>query len=121
MTRPVPEPVDSKRVRELALSVVAADRFPLLATMDGDQPRLRPVSPVKTDGFTIYVANLKQYHKTIEIAANPRVELSTSILGITRSASRASPKFSPIAPSSKKSGRPIPCSANTWDRSTTLR
>src|SRR5262249_24479563 len=33
------------------------------------------VSPVKTDGFTIYVANLRSYHKTVEIAANPRVEL----------------------------------------------
>lgn len=47
----------------------------MLATIDGEQPRLRPVSPVKTDGFTIYVANLRAYHKTVEIAANPRVEL----------------------------------------------
>jgi general stress protein 26 len=75
MTRPAPEPIDPARVRELALAVVAADRFPLLASIDGDQPRLRPVSPVKTDGFTIYVANLRAYHKTVEIAANPRVEL----------------------------------------------
>ena len=43
--------------------------------MDGDQPRLRPVSPVRTDGFVIYVANLKSYGKTAEIAANPKVEL----------------------------------------------
>ncbi len=50
-------------------------RFPQLATMDGDQPRLRPVSPVKVDGFTVYVANLRTYHKTGEIAANPKVEL----------------------------------------------
>ena len=28
-----------------------------------------------TDGFTVYVANLRSYHKTEEIAANPRVEL----------------------------------------------
>lgn len=75
MTRPTPEPIDPARVRELALAVVAHDRFPMLATSDGDQPRLRPVSPVKTEGFTIYVANLRAYHKTIEIAANPRVEL----------------------------------------------
>jgi general stress protein 26 len=33
------------------------------------------VSPVRTDGFTIYVANLRSYHKTGEIAANPKVEL----------------------------------------------
>jgi general stress protein 26 len=75
MTRPIPEPVDPAKVPELAAAVVAADRFPLLASIDGDQPRLRPVSPVRTEGFTIYVANLRQYHKTVEIAANPKVEL----------------------------------------------
>jgi general stress protein 26 len=75
MTKPQPEKIDPARVTELARGVVAADRFPMLASIDGDQPRLRPVSPVKTDGFTIYVANLRQYHKTAEIAANPKVEL----------------------------------------------
>src|ERR1700674_4226928 len=75
MTKPVPEPIDPARLVELALAVVMADRFPHLATLDGDQPRVRPVSPVRTDGFTVYVANLRSYHKTGEIAANPRVEL----------------------------------------------
>jgi general stress protein 26 len=75
MSKPVPEPVDPTCLVELALAVVSADRFPMLATVDGDQPRVRPVSPVKTDRFTVYVANLRSYHKTGEIAANPRVEL----------------------------------------------
>jgi general stress protein 26 len=75
MTKPTPEPIDSERLRELALAVMRAARFPQLATIDGDQPRVRPVSPVRTDGFTVYVANLRGYHKTEEIAANPRVEL----------------------------------------------
>src|SRR5690349_17645989 len=75
MTRPIPEPVDPGEVRRLALAVVQADRFPHLASIDGDQPRVRPVSPVKTDGFTVYVANLRSYAKTAEIAANPKVEL----------------------------------------------
>ena len=75
MAKPAPEPVDPARVTELALAVVNADRFPHLATIDGDQPRLRPVSPVRTDRFTVYVANLRGYHKTAEIAANPKVEL----------------------------------------------
>jgi len=75
VTKPTPTPIDPARVRDLALGVIAADRFPMLATIDGDQPRLRPVSPVKTDGFTIYVANLRMYHKTQEIEANPHVEL----------------------------------------------
>lgn len=52
-----------------------AAKFPVLATMDGEQPRVRPVSPVRTTGFTVYVANLRSYGKTREIAANPRVEL----------------------------------------------
>ena len=47
----------------------------MLATVEGDQPRVRPVSPVRTDGFTVYVANLRRYGKTAEIAANPKVEL----------------------------------------------
>ncbi|MCS7267814.1 MAG: pyridoxamine 5'-phosphate oxidase family protein [Geminicoccaceae bacterium] len=75
MKKPEPEPVEPSRLRELALAVIRADRFPRLATVDGDQPRVRPVSPVKTDGFTVYVANLKRYHKTAELAANPKCEL----------------------------------------------
>ncbi|HEY7153364.1 MAG TPA: pyridoxamine 5'-phosphate oxidase family protein [Gemmataceae bacterium] len=75
MTKPMPAPFDRTQLLDLALDVIAADRFPYLATMDGDQPRLRPVSPVRTDRFTVYVANLRSYHKTGEIAANPKVEL----------------------------------------------
>ncbi len=75
MTQPVPEPIAAGEAEKLALAVVQADRFPHLATADGDQPRLRPVSPVKTDAFTVYVANLRRYGKTGEIAANPKVEL----------------------------------------------
>src|SRR5437773_6713312 len=75
MPKPQSQPVDPGQLIQLARAVVQADRFPYLATIDGDQPRLRPVSPVRTDGFTVYVANLRAYHKTAEIAANPRVEL----------------------------------------------
>lgn len=75
MAKPSPEPIDPLSVPDLALAVIAADRFPYLSTTDGDQPRVRPVSPVRTDRFTVYVANLKMYHKTTEIAANPKVEL----------------------------------------------
>ncbi len=75
MAKPTPKPIQPDELLQLALAVVRTDRFPCLATMDGDQPRLRPVSPVRSDGFTIYVANLRSYHKTGEIAANPKVEL----------------------------------------------
>ena len=75
MTRPTPEPIDPQHLVDLAANVMRAARFPFLATIDGDQPRVRPVSPVRTDGFTVYIANLRAYHKTVEIEANPRVEL----------------------------------------------
>lgn len=75
MPQPTPEPIEPAKLTELARKVIEADRFPHLATIDGDQPRVRPVSPVRTDGFTVYVANLRMYHKTAEIAANPNVEL----------------------------------------------
>ena len=75
MNKPEPAPVDPNEAPSLALKVVSEDRFPILATIDNDQPRLRPVSPVRTSGFTVWIANLKQYHKTQEIAANPQVEL----------------------------------------------
>lgn len=52
-----------------------AARFPLLATLDGNQPRVRPVSPIRTEGFVVYLANLRSYHKTKEIARCPNVEL----------------------------------------------
>lgn len=75
MTRPTPEPIDPRQVADLAAAAMRAARFPFLATIDGDRPRVRPVSPVRTDGFTVYIANLRAYHKTAEIEANPRVEL----------------------------------------------
>lgn len=75
MTKPGQEAISPEQALERALAVVKADRFPYLATIDGDQPRVRPVSPVRTDGFTAYVANLRRYHKTGEIAANAKVEL----------------------------------------------
>jgi general stress protein 26 len=75
MSKPLPKPVDPSRAASLAREVVRGDRAPLLATVDGDQPRLRPVSPLKIDGWTIYLGNLRRYHKTAEIEGNPKVEM----------------------------------------------
>lgn len=50
-------------------------KFPVLATIDGDQPRARPVSPVRTTEFTVYVASFRSSHKTGEIEHNANVEL----------------------------------------------
>ena len=75
MNQPQPESINPDDLPQLAAEVVRNDRFPYLSTIDGDQPRVRPVSPVRTDGFTVYVANLRSYHKTVEIEQNPKVEL----------------------------------------------
>jgi general stress protein 26 len=75
MSKPVPDPIDPEKLEQLAQATIHSAKFPCLASMDGDQPRLRPVSPVRVDGFTVYVANLKQYHKTGELEKNPKVEL----------------------------------------------
>ena len=75
MPKPQPEAIDPHSLPQLAAALVRNNRFPLLATVDGDQPCVRPVSPVRTEGFTVYVANLKSYGKTAQIAANPKVEL----------------------------------------------
>jgi general stress protein 26 len=75
MATPIPDIAGSEDLVQQALDVIRADRLPYLATVEGDQPRLRPIAPVKTDGFTVYVANLRSYGKTAEIESNPRVEL----------------------------------------------
>jgi general stress protein 26 len=75
MSKPKPTPIDPAAVPELAAAMVRSVRFPMLATVADDQPHVRPVSPVKTDGFTVYVANLKSYGKTKEIEINNKVEL----------------------------------------------
>ena len=74
MPGPTPAPVSDPRAA--ALESMKRAKFPMLATVDPEgQPRLRPVSPVRTEEFTVYVANLRRYGKTHELAANPRCEL----------------------------------------------
>ena len=75
MSAPAPFTPTPEELTSLAQGVIRSAKFPQLATIDGDQPRVRPVSPVRVDGFTIFVANLRRYGKTREIAANPKVEL----------------------------------------------
>ena len=70
-----PPQLEAAELVRRSQEVIRNAKFPQLATIDGDQPRLRPVSPVRVDGFTIFVANLRSYHKTAEIARNPKVEL----------------------------------------------
>lgn len=71
----LPPPPTPEEARELALAVLTGAPFPMLATTDGDQPRLRPVSPLKTEGFTVYVASMRSSNKTGELERNGKVEL----------------------------------------------
>jgi general stress protein 26 len=73
--KPEPEPINPAQLVELSLQVIARAKFPMLATVDEDQARLRPVSPVKNDGFTIYVASFRGSNKTHEIEDCPKVEM----------------------------------------------
>lgn len=75
MPKPTPKQIAPEEVRDVALQIVKDDRFPVLATVDDQIPRVRPVSPVHIDGFITYVANLRSYAKTKQIELNPNVEL----------------------------------------------
>lgn len=71
----LPTPVPETELRAVALETIRKAKFPTMATVDGDQPRVRPVSPVRTDGFTIYIASMRSSGKTAELAANEKSEL----------------------------------------------
>ena len=64
-----------EELKDRARRTMEESPYPMLATADGDQPRVRPVRPVKTEGFIVYVANQRRFAKTVEIERNPRVEL----------------------------------------------
>ena len=72
--KPLPPPTPEE-ARQLALAVVAADKFPMLASLNGEQPCVRPVSPVLTEEFTVWVASMRSSSKTGELERNRRVEL----------------------------------------------
>jgi len=71
-----PEPaVPKTELRRVALETMSAAKFPMFASLDRDQPRLRPVSPVKTEEFTVFVASMRSSGKTEELERNSKVEL----------------------------------------------
>ena len=110
MTRkPTDRPVDPGALPRLARAVIAADRFPFLATVDQDRPRLRPVSPVRTDGFTVYVASLQSYQKTGELEANPAVALAYLSADHDQVRSPGGPRSSLTGRCSRRSGPRTRC------------
>ncbi|MBL8239306.1 MAG: pyridoxamine 5'-phosphate oxidase family protein [Bryobacterales bacterium] len=71
----LPQPVAAADLKDTALETMRQAKFPVLATDDHGQPRARPVSPVRTEGFTVYIASLRSSNKTAELEANERAEL----------------------------------------------
>lgn len=71
----LPTPVPESELKTTALETIRKAKFPVMATVDNGQPRARPVSPVRTDGFTIYIASLRSSGKTEELEACPHTEL----------------------------------------------
>ena len=71
----LPIPVPASELKTAALETMRKAKFPMMATIDAEQPRVRPVSPVRTDGFTVYIASMHSSAKTAEIEANERTEL----------------------------------------------
>jgi general stress protein 26 len=71
-----PEPaVPQSELRRVALDTMSAAKFPMFASVEHDQPRLRPVSPVKTEEFTVFVASMRSSGKTAELERNNKVEV----------------------------------------------
>ncbi len=50
--------------------------FAFLATSDGDQPQVRPVSPIVEDDLSIWVATSAGSRKVKQISQNPKICLS---------------------------------------------
>ena len=74
MKKPDPPPLPDD-LRAHVLELLQKEKFPTMASADGDQPRVRPISPVRTEGFIVYVASLRSSHKTEELQRNDKVEL----------------------------------------------
>ena len=50
--------------------------FAYLATCDGDQPRVRPVSPIIEDDMSVWVSTFASSRKINQIKQNPKISLA---------------------------------------------
>ena len=63
--------------QEKIVAIMKANPSPaFLATVDGDQPRVRPVAPVIEDDLSVWVTTFCSSRKVKQIKANPKVSLS---------------------------------------------
>ena len=78
MIQPADEPMSDAALIQVAKQVMEDAKFPFLATMDGECPKVRPVSPVRVDGFVVYIANLP----VSENATNPSQSIRGALLHV---------------------------------------
>jgi uncharacterized pyridoxamine 5'-phosphate oxidase family protein len=57
------------------LDIVSDAGFAMLATMDGDQPRVRPLAPYYSEDGELLVGLLPNCRTISQVKANPKVEL----------------------------------------------
>jgi uncharacterized pyridoxamine 5'-phosphate oxidase family protein len=50
--------------------------YSYLATCDGDQPRVRPVSPIVEDDLSVWITTFSNSRKIKQIKQNPKICLS---------------------------------------------
>jgi uncharacterized pyridoxamine 5'-phosphate oxidase family protein len=67
--------MDGAELRQIALNIVKECRFSYFASVEGNAPRVRPVSPAHVDGATVWVGSMRSSGKTEQIRQNDRVEL----------------------------------------------
>ena len=77
-----PDSLSSRELVRHAQATMKNARFPHLATIDGDQPRVRPVSPVRVDGFIVYVelCYLDERHDQVRITGVAEVLADAALL-----------------------------------------
>ena len=61
--------------RALAEKVLSSSDVAFLATCDGDQPRVRPVSIALCEGMNLWIATYTNWNKVGQLQRNPRVEV----------------------------------------------
>ena len=62
--------------KQEVLAVLRSTPFAFLATCDGSQPRVRPVSPLIEDDLSIYIVTSSTSNKVNEIRQNSRISLA---------------------------------------------
>jgi len=68
--------VDSSDKEKIVAIMKETCLFAYLATCDGDQPRVRPVSPIIEDDMSVWVSTFASSRKINQIKQNPKICLA---------------------------------------------